>query len=61
MLTFLFVVSRIISKSFLFFLRISNVVLPIEPVDPRIAIFFFIKLKIYKHSNTKWDGKNNTI
>ena len=39
---FLFVVSKTISKSFGLFLIILNVVFPIEPVEPNIAIFFFI-------------------
>ena len=37
-----FVVKKTISKSLLFFFIILNVVFPIEPVEPKIAIFFFI-------------------
>ena len=40
-LIFLFVLKKNILNSFLFFLIILSVVLPIEPVDPNIAIFFF--------------------
>ena len=35
-------INKVISKFFLSFLMISIKVFPIEPVDPRIAIFFFI-------------------
>ena len=48
---FLFVDKRIISKSLILFETTERVDFPIEPVDPRIAIFFFhIKiLKIIKN------------
>ena len=45
---FLFVDNSSISNDLLFLYIISNVVEPIEPVDPSIAIFFhlFINLKL---------------
>ena len=43
-LTLLFPLNKTTSKSFLFFDIISKVVLPILPVDPKIQIFFFIRL-----------------
>ena len=42
-----FVVSKFISKFFLSILIIFRVVIPIEPVEPRIAIFFFIFVIIF--------------
>ena len=39
-LIFLFTDNKIISKFFLSFLTISISVFPIDPVDPKIAIFF---------------------
>ena len=52
---FSFVDKRNISKYFLLSLIISNVCLPIDPVEPNIAIFFFhiINLKKNKNRNTK--------
>ena len=49
-LIFLFVDNSSISNDFLFLYIISNVVKPIEPVDPSIAIFFssIYKFKIKK-------------
>ena len=41
----IFAVKRIISFSSLFFEIIFNNVLPIDPVDPKIAIFRFINLR----------------
>lgn len=41
---FLFAVNNITSKFFLSFKIISTRCFPIEPVDPRIAIFFFHSL-----------------
>ena len=40
-LIFLLVLKKNILNSSLFFLIILSVVLPIDPVDPNIAIFFF--------------------
>ena len=39
-----FAVNKNISKLFLSLLITSNADLPIEPVDPKITIFFFIKI-----------------
>ena len=50
-LTFVFVDKRIMSKFFLSFSIISSVDLPIEPVDPKIAIFFSFNYCKSFHNN----------
>ena len=47
-LTLLFPLNKTTSKSFLFFDIISKVVLPMLPVDPKIQIFFFIRLENFQ-------------